>query len=420
MKKILFTLVFLIIVDFTLKIEDCAGQWILQNTGSSTDFHSVKFINKNTGWICGTGVIAKTTNAGWNWVQQTHPAGNKRLECLSVIDSSTLYCVGMFKTILKTTNGGENWTAIENGPYGTGDSYQAAYFINKNTGWVSGSGQKIWKTTNGGNSLIQIYIADLVNDIYFKDSLTGLVCGDGGFLQRTTNGGYNWYTPNIELNFMGYTFSKLSVFNNQYCCVIGLQNGPVYRSTDFGMNWDSVGRVAGIFDIYSVRFSNANTGWCGGGGTPGGRMFRTTNGGYNWVRMDNDNNPGYIGDIYFQNDSIGWAAGSNGMVLYTTNGGLSYVNQISTSIPESFVLHQNYPNPFNSTTNIMFEIKAKGFYKLEIYDAAGRKADNLFEGMKTPGTYRINYDASKLSSGVYFYKLIGSNNLQTKKFILIK
>jgi len=104
----------------------------LQNTGSTTDFHSVKFINKNTGWICGTGVIAKTTNAGLNWVHQTHPAGNKRLQCLSVIDSNTLYCVGMFKTILKTTNGGDNWFAIQNGPYGTGESYNASSFINPN------------------------------------------------------------------------------------------------------------------------------------------------------------------------------------------------------------------------------------------------------------------------------------------------
>jgi len=67
------------------------AQWVLQNTGSTTDFHSVKFINKNTGWICGTGVIAKTTNAGLNWVQQTHPATNKRLDCLSVVDSNTVY-----------------------------------------------------------------------------------------------------------------------------------------------------------------------------------------------------------------------------------------------------------------------------------------------------------------------------------------
>ncbi|MFA7361667.1 MAG: YCF48-related protein [Candidatus Kapaibacterium sp.] len=418
MKKLILLIV--MILNVSLLISNGYSQWMLQNTGSTTDFHSVKFINKNTGWICGTGVIAKTTNAGINWIQQIHPATNKRLDRLSAIDSNTVYCIGMFKTILKTTNGGDNWIAIQNGPYGTGDSYNSMFFLNNNTGWISGSGQKIWKTTNGGDSLIQIYIADWVNDIYFKDAMTGILCGDGGFLQRTTNGGYNWYTPNINLNYMGYTFHELATINNQYCWVIGRENAPVYRSTDFGMNWDSIGKVSGIFDIYSARFSNANTGWCGGGGTPGGRMFRTTNGGYNWTRMDNDNNPGYVDDIYFYNDSLGWATGSNGMVLYTTNGGLSYVNQISTVIPESFVLHQNYPNPFNNTTNIMIEIKERDFYKLEIYDVTGKKVDNLLEGIKTPGTYQINYNASKLSSGIYFYKLICSNYIQTKKFSLIK
>jgi len=418
MKKQIILIV--MILNVSLLISNGYSQWVLQNTGSTTDFHSVKFINKNTGWICGTGVIAKTTNAGVNWVHQLHPATNKRLNSLSVVDSNTIYCVGMFKTILKTTNGGENWIAIENGPYGTDDSYISSFFLNNNTGWVSGTGTKIWKTTDGGITLSNVYIGGWIYSIFFKDSLTGLVCGDGGFLQRTTNGGLNWYTPNINLNYMGYDFWDMSITNYQYCCVVGLQNGPVYRSTDFGINWDSIGRVPGIFDIYSVRFSNSNTGWCGGGGTPGGRMFKTTNGGYNWVRMDNDNNPGYVGDIYFHNDSIGWATGSNGMVLYTTNGGLTFVNQISNDIRKSFELHQNYPNPFNNSTNIIIEIKEKGFYKLEIYDVSGRIVDNFFEGIKTPGTYQVNYKASKLTSGIYYYKLIGSNFLQTKKFSLIK
>jgi hypothetical protein len=68
----------------------------------------------------------------------------------------------------------------------------------------------------------------------------------------------------------------------------------------------------------------------------------------------------------------------------------------------------------------VIEIKEKDFYKLEIYDVTGKNIDNLFEGIKTPGTYQVNYDASKLSSGIYFYKLIGSKYLQTKKFSLIK
>jgi photosystem II stability/assembly factor-like uncharacterized protein len=427
MKKFIFTFLSILILS------NCSiAQWVLQNTGSTTDFHSVKFINKNTGWICGTGVIAKTTNAGLNWVQQTHPATNKRLNCLSVIDSNTLYCVGMFKTILKTTNGGINWNAIENGPYGTGDSYKVSFFINKNTGWVSGSGQKLWKTTNGGDSLIQIYIADWVNDIYFKDSMTGIVCGDGGFLQKTTNGGLNWITPNIQLHYVGYTFQKLSVINNQYVWITGT-SGPVYRSTDFGNNWDSVGYVIDNFNaLYAIRFININNGWAGGGGVDQGRLFKTTNSGYTWVRQLNLTIPGYIGDIYFQNDSTGWATGSNGMVLYTANGGVTSVKQIYTETTKSFELHQNYPNPFNPTTTIRFQI-ANGFpigtfgndkggvnVVLKVFDVMGREVQTLVNESLKPGTYEVKFDGSKISSGVYFYKLYYSNSVQTKKLSLIK
>lgn len=272
----------------------------------------------------------------------------------------------------------------------------------------------------GYTNYILQQIGGWIYSIFFKDSLTGLVCGDGGFLQRTTNGGLNWYTPNINLNYMGYDFWDMSIINYQYCCVVGLQNGLVYRSTDFGINWDSIGRVPGIFDIYSVRFSNSNTGWCGGGGTPGVRMFKTTNGGYNWVRMDNDNNPGYVDDIYFYNDSIGWATGSNGMVLYTTNGGLTFVNQISNNTPKSFELHQNYPNPFNPVTKINYALPNQRFVTLKIYDITGREIQTLVNEVKQAGYYTVDFNGSHLSSGVYFYKIKSSHFVSVKRMVLIK
>jgi len=326
----------------------------------------------------------------------------------------------MFETMLKTTNGGTNWTAIRNGPYGTGSSYFAVHFINKNTGWISGTGQKIWKTTNGGDSLVQLFIADIINSIFFKDAMTGLVCGDGGFLQRTTNGGYNWYTPNINLNFIGYTFYKFSTINNQYCWLVG-SSGPVYRSTDFGSNWDSVGFIPEHFNaLYSIKFTNINTGWCGGGGVGQGRLFKTTNSGYTWVRQLNLTIPGYIGDIYFNNDSIGWATGSNGMVLYTTNGGLTFVNQISTETPKSFELHQNYPNPFNPVTKINFALPKQGFVTLKIYDITGREMQTLVSEVKQAGYYTVDFNGASLSSGVYFYKIQAGDFLSVKRMVLVK
>lgn len=416
MKKAIFIF---FIIHFSLLIAN--AQWIQQNSGTSTDFHSVKFINKYTGWACGTGTILKTTNGGINWIAQSHPATGKRLASISIVDSLNLYCVGWFETILKTTNGGINWIAIRNGPGGTGSSYDACFFINKNTGWIGGSGQKIWKTTNGCDSLIYIYVdAGYIYDLYFKDSLTGLMCGDAGLLKRTTNGGINWYVPNIQLHFVGHTFDKLSILNNQYGWIVGEQLYPVYRTTDFGENWDSIGRVAGAFDLYCVRFSSMNTGWCGGGGTPAGRMFKTTNGGFTWQQYNNTISC-YFGDYWFYNDSIGWAVGSNGVILKTTNGGISYINEISSEAPFYFKLEQNYPNPFNSMTNIQWSMSKTGNVKVKIYNILGKEVAILVDEKQKAGVYEVKFDGNNLSTGIYFYRLvIDGNIIDTKKLVLLK
>jgi Secretion system C-terminal sorting domain len=92
-------------------------------------------------------------------------------------------------------------------------------------------------------------------------------------------------------------------------------------------------------------------------------------------------------------------------------------NKIS---PSSFNLYQNYPNPFNPATSIKFSIAEKGNVKLNVYDVNGRKVAELLNGEKEPGNYEISFDASKLSSGVYFYELRSAGFFQSKKMILIK
>jgi len=88
--------------------------------------------------------------------------------------------------------------------------------------------------------------------------------------------------------------------------------------------------------------------------------------------------------------------------------------------PSSFNLYQNYPNPFNPATSIKFSIAEKGNVKLNVYDVNGRKVAELLNGEKEPGNYEISFDASKLSSGVYFYELRSAGFFQSKKMILMK
>lgn len=87
---------------------------------------------------------------------------------------------------------------------------------------------------------------------------------------------------------------------------------------------------------------------------------------------------------------------------------------------EEFVLHQNYPNPFNPTTNIKFDIKETSNVSLTVYDILGREVANLVNEQKPAGSYEVNFDASKLTSGIYIYTLRSNGFVQIKKMLLMK
>ena len=88
----------------------------------------------------------------------------------------------------------------------------------------------------------------------------------------------------------------------------------------------------------------------------------------------------------------------------------------------SFKLYQNYPNPFNPTTNLEFGISDLGFVSLKVYDVLGSEVVTLVNERKNAGTYRVEFDGSNLSSGVYFYKLVVSlsNPLASEDYTAVK
>jgi hypothetical protein len=96
------------------------------------------------------------------------------------------------------------------------------------------------------------------------------------------------------------------------------------------------------------------------------------------------------------------------------------INNNQTEIPEVYSLGQNYPNPFNPATKIDFSIPKSGNVILKIFDIVGKEIETLINKEMSAGNYTIDFNASRLSSGTYFYKLTSGVFSQTKKMILLK
>lgn len=90
------------------------------------------------------------------------------------------------------------------------------------------------------------------------------------------------------------------------------------------------------------------------------------------------------------------------------------------SVINNFVLSQNYPNPFNPVTKISWQVPESGWQSLKVYDCLGIEIATLVDEFKSAGRYEVSFDASQLSSGVYFYSLTLGDFVSTRKMVLIK
>jgi hypothetical protein len=100
------------------------------------------------------------------------------------------------------------------------------------------------------------------------------------------------------------------------------------------------------------------------------------------------------------------------------------VNPVSVEdenpVVDNFYLAQNYPNPFNPSTKINFGLKKAGEVEISVYNILGNKVATLVNGFKSAGNHSVSFDASNLSSGIYFYKIVTNGFVQTRKMILEK
>lgn len=133
---------------------------------------------------------------------------------------------------------------------------------------------------------------------------------------------------------------------------------------------------------------------------------------------DNDGS-GRQGLLFYSNKNNDQGHNNPSVWSYTWLGNWTGIEE-EGEIVNKFTLDQNYPNPFNPTTIIRYSIAEAGIVTLKVYDVLGREVAQLVNEQKSAGSYDVNFDASKLASGVYMYKLESGSFTESKKMILIK
>ena len=399
-------------------------------------------------------IAAICTSATAQWQQQNTPDNTSTYVDLEAISQQIVYCAG--QKMLKTVNGGTTWSPLTIAGYNS--TVWGISFYNSSTGWGCGFTGKIFKTINGGGDWTTKTVGtESFRDILFVNQTTGLVCGDIGRLYKSTNGGDNWVAKNPGTSLMLRTITN---YNASKYWIGGGQGseGIIIRSTNEGDSWETMQTFER--PIEKIQFVNSTTGFA----SSDSRVYKSTNGGANWVDINlptsgyfltfymANANIGYAsnwdntyktldgGATWFEQNtvlpntsfrdidfapgstSIGWMCGSDGAIVYTNNsgGGAIGIEPISGNVPEKYSLSQNYPNPFNPTTNIKLQIAKSGFVKLTVFDISGREAATLVNENLNAGEYNVDFNASGLSSGVYFYRIETAGFTDVKKMTLIK
>ena len=356
------------------------------------------------------GEVWKSSDKGETWENFSNglPQGYPKL----IIDKNSgsagsriLYCSIFGHGIYKSVNGENSWEAINNG--------------------LGSDAAKVWE--------IEIHP---VNSQVLYAGINSL--GARGTLYKSTDAGESW--ENLS------TFPTLDILeikidaSNGYVYVGATDNyeynfeGGLYVSKDEGISWAKIldnSRIAGvvIHPDNSDKIYAISQAWYLWNSTINPGVFVTEDGGDNWTDIT-----GNLGNTFlriieinpFNPDEV--YVGTDGGGLWKLDNTTTAVEQ-AAEIPNNFRLFQNYPNPFNPTTTIKFQIPNVGDANfaspttnilLKIYDILGNEITTLLNKTKPAGFYEVEFDASNLSSGIYYYELTVGQFNEAKKMLLIK
>ena len=149
-------------------------------------------------------------------------------------------------------------------------------------------------------------------------------------------------------------------------------------------------------------------------------VFQSTNDGADWVTFNTDFPTVEVYDLKYKEGPSILLAATHGRGCFTFD--ISTIVNINNQhgLADKFSLSQNYPNPFNPSTTIKYEIPLGNQVTLKVYDVLGNEIASLINAKLNAGSYETEFNASKLSSGVYFYKLTVGDVSEIKSMILVK
>ncbi len=368
-----------------------------------------------------------TTNSGFVWLQRTTGDGG-----YTIVDPvTTNYVYGQYVngSIQRSANSGVSFTNITPSGSSGGLFYNPYEMAPGDHNTVVFARADVWKTTtiqtaSTSSGWTQIAVSGVIGGnasaigISKTDPDKIYIGTSNGKISVTTNNGANW---TLHTGFP-YVSDLWVDFNDDNICYAACGGATpdrhIFKTSDGGSNWVSItGNLPNIgFNSIALRQTSPRMIFVGSDLG----VFQSTNEGVNWVTFNTGFPNVEVYDLKYKEVPKILLAATHGRGCFTFDVSTIVSIKNANEIPDKFALFQNYPNPFNPSTTIKYEIPAKGFVSIKIYDVLGNELSSAINRELQAGSYEYSFDASKYTSGVYFYRLIAGDYEDTKSMMLVK
>ncbi len=331
-----------------------------------------------------------------------------------------------------STDNGTTWTEADSGLTNVG----VLCFASEGQHLFAGTDSGVFLSTNNGTNWTAVNEGIKEHPVRaLAMSGTNLFAGTNEGVFLSTNTGTSWTPTNNGLPLTKNIYDSLRCIGVLTFAVSGTNlfagtDSGVFLSTNNGTNWTAVNnglpKLSYDTTSYAAVYAFAVTGTNLFAGTDNG-VFLTTNDGTTWQAVNTGLNCRVIS--LGLNDTCVFAGTYLTGPMTVRGRGVwrrpltEMVTSVSlplAELPTQFSLMQNYPNPFNPSTTIRYSLPRSSYVSLKVYDLLGRVVRTLVDDKRVAGEYTVNFDASVLPSGMYFYQIRAGSFAHTKQMILVR